>query len=83
MVNLRLPGSRGGGADRTRDLFVLSLFRISGTFEMRTSGQFRIVYSIDNYFIGGQSFYIKTERRGRELDSREKEREQGRECEHR
>ncbi len=42
--------------------------------------QFRIVYSIDNLFIHGQSFYIKSQSWGRELDTGEKEREQGREC---
>jgi hypothetical protein len=42
---------------------------------MRTSVQFRIFYSIDNLFIQGQSFYIKSQNWGRELTTGEKERE--------
>jgi hypothetical protein len=44
-------------------------------FEMRTSVQFRIVYSIDNFFIRGQSFYIKSQNWGRELTTGENETE--------
>ncbi len=39
------------------------------------SVQFRIIYSIDNLFIRGRSFYIKSRNWGRELDTGEKERE--------
>jgi len=45
------------------------------------SVQFRIIYSIDNLFIWGRSFYIKCQSWGRELNTVENKREQGRECE--
>ncbi len=47
-----------------------TLFHIDVTFEMRTSVQFRIVYSIDNLFIRGQLLLYQKSKLGERANYR-------------
>jgi hypothetical protein len=56
-------------------------FRISATYEMRTTEYGEILYFNDNQIIGEKGFYMKRKEEGREQTDGETEREQVCVCE--
>ncbi len=57
------------------------MFRISATYEMRTTEYNGILDFNDNHTIGEKGFYIKRKEEGREQTARETEREHACVCE--
>ncbi len=59
----------------------MPIFRISATYEMRTTEYGEILYFNDNQTIGEKGFYIKRKEEGREQTDGETERERTCACE--